>query len=81
MSGHKSVVSSLIVHGGVLYSGSWDGTVRLWSIGDHSPLTVLGDDKLGNVVSVSSLSADHSLLFVGHENGNIKVKLPFCLIA
>lgn len=73
MSGHKSVVSSLIVHGGVLYSGSWDGTVRVWSIGDHSPLTVLGDDKLGNLVSVSSLSADHSLLFVGHENGNIKI--------
>ncbi|KAH6800020.1 hypothetical protein C2S52_000484 [Perilla frutescens var. hirtella] len=73
MSGHKSVVSSLIVCSGVLYSGSWDGTVRLWSLGDHSPLTVLGEDKLGNVVPISSLSADHHMLFTGHDNGNIKI--------
>ncbi|KAL1533582.1 hypothetical protein AAHA92_33447 [Salvia divinorum] len=73
MSGHKSVVSSLIVCSGILYSGSWDGTVRLWSLGDHSPLTVLGEDKLGNVVPVSSLSADLNFLFVGHDNGNIKI--------
>ncbi|KAG6388645.1 hypothetical protein SASPL_150077 [Salvia splendens] len=73
MSGHKSVVSSLIVCNGILYSGSWDGTVRLWSLGDHSPLTILGEDKLGNVVPVSSLSADHNFLFVGHDNGNITI--------
>ncbi|XP_057795426.1 uncharacterized protein LOC131011664 isoform X2 [Salvia miltiorrhiza] len=73
MSGHKSVVSSLVLCSGVLYSGSWDGTVRLWSLGDYSPLTVLGDDKLGNVVPVSSLAADHNLLFVGHDNGNITI--------
>ncbi|KAK6131519.1 hypothetical protein DH2020_034726 [Rehmannia glutinosa] len=30
-------------------------------------------DKLGNIASVLSLSADHNLLFVGHENGNIKI--------
>ncbi|GFP89848.1 NAD kinase 2 chloroplastic [Phtheirospermum japonicum] len=73
MSGHKSVVSSLIVCDGVLFSGSWDGTVRLWSLSDHSPLTVLGEDKVGNVASVLSLLADHNLLFVGHENGSIKI--------
>lgn len=77
MSGHKSVVSALIVYNGVLYSGSWDGTVRLWSLGDHSPLTVLGEDKTGILVPISSLSADHDLLFVGHDNGNVKVKLVF----
>ncbi|KAL0326134.1 UNVERIFIED_CONTAM: hypothetical protein Sradi_5182700 [Sesamum radiatum] len=73
MSGHKSVVSSLIVCDGVLYSGSWDGTVRLWSLSDHSPLTLLAEDKPGNVGSVLSLSMDHHLLFVGHENGSIKI--------
>ncbi|KAG8378229.1 hypothetical protein BUALT_Bualt08G0116000 [Buddleja alternifolia] len=75
MSGHRSVVSCLIVCNGVLYSGSWDGTVRLWSLSDHSPLTVLGEDKdkLGNVASVLSLSAEHNSLFVGHENGTIKI--------
>lgn len=78
MSGHKSVVSSLIVCEGVLFSGSWDGTVRLWSLSDHSPLAVLGEDKLRNVPSVLSLSADHHLLFVGHENGSIKVNHGLC---
>ncbi|RVW67446.1 Retrovirus-related Pol polyprotein from transposon TNT 1-94 [Vitis vinifera] len=29
MNGHKSVVSALAVSDGVLYSGSWDGTIRL----------------------------------------------------
>ncbi|CAA0809968.1 zinc ion binding [Striga hermonthica] len=73
MSGHKSVVSSLIVWKGVLFSGSWDGTVRLWSLIDHSPLTVLGEGQFGNVGSVLSLSADRDLLFVGHENGIVKM--------
>ncbi|KAL3641225.1 hypothetical protein CASFOL_016193 [Castilleja foliolosa] len=73
MSGHKSVVSSLIVCGGVLYSGSWDGTVRLWSLSDHSPLAVLGEDSFGNLSSVLSLSAHHNLLFASHENGSVKI--------
>ena len=47
MNGHKSVVSALAVFDGVLYSGSWDGTIRLWSLNDHSPLTVLGEDTPG----------------------------------
>ncbi|KZV28821.1 hypothetical protein F511_06255 [Dorcoceras hygrometricum] len=73
MSGHKSVVSSLVVCDGVLYSGSWDGMVRLWSLSDHTSLAVLGEDKLGKVASITSLSAEHHLLFVGHENGCLKV--------
>ncbi|KAL7155839.1 hypothetical protein ABFS83_03G102400 [Erythranthe nasuta] len=73
MSGHKSVVSSLVVSEGVLFSGSWDGTVRLWSLVDHSPVAVLGQDVLGNIASVSSICADRHLLFVGHENGSIKI--------
>lgn len=80
MRGHKSVVSSLVVCSGVLYSGSWDGTVRLWSLGDHSPLTVLGEEKVGNVVPVSSLSADHDLLFIGHDNGSIRVELALVFL-
>ncbi|KAL2503615.1 zinc ion binding [Abeliophyllum distichum] len=73
MSGHKSVVSSLIVCNGILYSGSWDGTVRLWSLSDHSPLAVLGEETLGNVTSVLALAADNNLLLVAHENGCIKI--------
>ncbi|GER37718.1 protein translocase subunit SecA [Striga asiatica] len=64
---------AVYVSNGVLFSGSWDGTVRLWSLIDHSPLTVLGEGKFGNVGSVLSLSADRDMLFVGHENGSVKI--------
>lgn len=65
MNGHKSVVSTLAVCNGVLYSGSWDGTVRLWSLSDHSPLTVLGEDTPGKSASVLSLAADGNALGCG----------------
>lgn len=73
MTGHKSVVSSLVVCKGVLYSGSWDGTVRLWSLDDHSPLAILGEDIVGNLSSILSVAADDNMLVVAHENGSIKV--------
>lgn len=73
MVGHKSVVSSLAVSGGILYSGSWDGTIRLWWLNDHSPLSVLGEDTTGSTSSVLSLSVDSLMLAASHENGCIKV--------
>ncbi|KAF3447034.1 hypothetical protein FNV43_RR12214 [Rhamnella rubrinervis] len=73
MNGHKSVVSTLAVCNEILYSGSWDGTVRLWSLIDHSPLTVLGEDASGTVTSVLSLIADRHMLIASQENGFIKV--------
>ncbi|WOH02200.1 hypothetical protein DCAR_0521589 [Daucus carota subsp. sativus] len=73
LTGHKSVVSTLAVCHGVLYSGSWDGTVRLWCLSDHSPLTVLGEDSPGNMASVLSLSADQNMLVAAYENGHVKV--------
>lgn len=73
MTGHKSIVSSLAVCNGILYSGSWDGTIRLWSLNDHTPLAVLGEDRPGNFGSVLSLAVDGNLLVVAHENGHITV--------
>lgn len=73
MIGHKSVVSTLAVCDGILYSGSWDGTIRLWSLIDHSPLAVLGEDMPGNVTTVLALAADGHMLVAAHENGCIKV--------
>lgn len=75
MSGHKSVVSTLAVSEGVLYSGSWDGTIRLWSLFDHSPLTVLGEDTSGTVSSVLSIVTDKHILIAAYENGSIKVSI------
>lgn len=73
MNGHKSVVSSLAVCNEVLYSGSWDGTVRLWCLSNHSPLAVLGESTPGNLTSVLSIAADEHTLVAAHENGIIKV--------
>lgn len=73
MSGHKSVVSTLVVVNGVLYSGSWDGTVRLWSLSDHSLLTVLGEETPGILRSILSLAADDQTLVAAYQNGDIQV--------
>lgn len=73
MDGHKSVVSALAVCNGILYSGSWDGTIRLWSLSDHSLLTVLGEDSIGTMSSVMSLAVDQHTLVASYENGSIKV--------
>lgn len=73
MNGHKSVVSTLAVCNGVLYSGSWDGTIRLWSLSDYSLLTVLEEGSMGNVYSVLSLIANQHTIVAAHENGSIKV--------
>lgn len=73
MEGHKSVVSTLALCNGVLYSGSWDGTVRLWCLHDHSPLAVFSEDIPGTVSSVLSVFADQNMIIAAHENGCIKV--------
>ncbi|WZY98524.1 hypothetical protein YC2023_070853 [Brassica napus] len=73
MTGHKSVVSTLVVLNGVLYSGSWDGTVRLWSLSDHSFLTVLGEETQGIVKSILSLAADEGTLVAAYQNGDIQI--------
>lgn len=73
MFGHKSTVSSLAVTKGVLYSGSWDGTIRSWWLHDHSPLAVLGDEAPGHSAPIFSLSIDIDLLVSSHENGVLKV--------
>ena len=73
MKGHNSTVSSLVVANGVLYSGSWDGTIRLWYLGDHSLLTVLQDDTAGACIPVLSLSVDSHFLVSAYENGCVKV--------
>ncbi|CAH9128435.1 unnamed protein product [Cuscuta epithymum] len=73
MTGHKSVVSSLVICKEVLYSGSWDGTVRLWCLSDHSLLAVLGENMPSNLNSVLSVAADEDSLVVAHENGIVEI--------
>ena len=80
MNGHRSVVSTLAICDEVLYSGSLDGTIRLWSLSDHTPLTVLGEDSSRAVASVLSLAVDTHMLIAACDNGIVKVKIVFTLL-
>lgn len=71
MEGHKALVSALLIDKEVLYSGSWDGTIRLWWRRDHCPLTVLNETtKLGAVLALAS---SDELLLVGYQSGRLQV--------
>lgn len=73
IAGHRSTVSSLTVSNGVLYSGSWDGTIRLWSLYDHSLLSELGDNTPGSSYPVLSLSVGPHFIISSYEDGCIKI--------
>ena len=73
MTGHKSTVSCLAVASGILYSGSWDGTIRSWWLTDHTPLSVLEDDIAGSIAPVLSISTEASFVVSSYENGYFKV--------
>jgi WD40 repeat protein len=75
MTGHKSTVSCLAVASGILYSGSWDGTIRSWWLTDHSPLSVLEDDTPGSMAPVLSIGTEANFVVSSYENGCLKVLL------
>ncbi|WVZ98693.1 hypothetical protein U9M48_044094 [Paspalum notatum var. saurae] len=73
MTGHKSTVSCLVVASGILYSGSWDGTIRSWWLTDHTPLSVLEDDTAGSIAPVLSISTEGNFVASSYENGYFKI--------
>ncbi|KAG8044648.1 hypothetical protein GUJ93_ZPchr0393g29138 [Zizania palustris] len=73
MTGHKSTVSCLSVACGILYSGSWDGSIRSWWISDHNPLSVLEDGIPGSITPVLSISTEDNLVVSSYENGCLKI--------
>jgi hypothetical protein len=75
MTGHKSTVSCLAVACGILYSGSWDGSIRSWWLTDHSPLSVLEDGTPGSITPVLSISTELDFVVASYENGCLKVSL------
>lgn len=82
MTGHKSTVCCLSVRDGILYSGSWDGMVRLWWLSEHTPLCILGENEQPlNLAPVLSLSTGTSFAASTHENGYIKVRSSYSVKA
>ena len=73
LRGHSDTVRALSVSqdGAVLYSGSWDGTVRAWRAGDGEELYAL--PAQGGAVLAVAQSADGELLFAGTESGDVRV--------
>ncbi|XP_034694373.1 uncharacterized protein LOC117920830 [Vitis riparia] len=70
---HTTILAAIKKYMPSLWELGWNGTIRLWSLNDHSPLTVLGEDTPGNVISVLSLKADHHMLLAAHEDGCLKI--------
>lgn len=82
MEGHTGVVSVLMVEGQFLWSGSWDGTIRLWWRADHSPLANFGGGlgvALGGIRALVKCPAI-DLIFSGHDSGVIQVGECFCIL-
>lgn len=73
MEGHKGVVSALLVEGQILYSGSWDGTIRLWWRPDHTALVHLGGASTLHLGGIRALSSAAGLLFAAYDSGIIQV--------
>jgi len=73
LRGHSDTVRALSVSsdGTVLFSGSWDGSVRAWRATDGEELYALPAEG-GAVLSLAQ-SADCELLFAGTESGLIRV--------
>uniref|UniRef100_A0A8C4T922 F-box/WD repeat-containing protein 7-like n=1 Tax=Erpetoichthys calabaricus TaxID=27687 RepID=A0A8C4T922_ERPCA len=75
---HDDLVSTLQPHGPLLFTGSWDGSVKVWECEGEStrsiPLRHLRTcDILGHLVSVRSLSARGEIVYVGTNRASIQV--------
>ncbi len=70
LHGHGNMVSSLVFFGGVLFSSSWDHTVRAWDIKTGKCIAILQGH--GSSVSCLAVSDDGKLLFSGSCDGTIK---------
>lgn len=70
MKGHKDLVSALAIHpsGAQLMSGSWDRTIRLWSLEDF---TEKDSAKLLTGVNALSWASNGSLLYSADFSGSV----------
>lgn len=73
LRGHSDTVRALSVSsdGTVVFSGSWDGSVRAWRATDGEELYALPAE--GGAVLALTQSADCELLFAGTESGLVRV--------
>ncbi|KAG2469693.1 SCONB ligase, partial [Polypterus senegalus] len=83
LKGHNDIITCVGVsdnypHGPLLFTGSWDGSVKVWECEGESarsiPLRHLRTcDIFGHLVSVRSLSARGEIVYVGTNRASIQV--------
>lgn len=75
---HADSISCLVVHNGLIYSGSWDKTLKVWNLSDLKCLESIKahDDAINGLVAckgvVYSASADGKIKAWGKEGNNNK---------
>ena len=68
LEGHRGPVSALHLDAELLYSASWDASLRLWWRADHSPLATLEGG-----VGIRALAGVGGRVMCGREDGVIQV--------
>ena len=68
LQGHTSFVECLIVHNNILYSGSWDNTIRAWSLDTNECITALR----GHTDYVDCLIVHNNILYSGGDENTIR---------
>ncbi|KAG0570871.1 hypothetical protein KC19_6G193600 [Ceratodon purpureus] len=73
---HRDSISSLAVGNGVLYSGSWDKSIKVWRLSDFRCVESL--DEHMDAVNALAVDKHNDLLYSGSGDTTIKVfqKLP-----
>lgn len=79
LRGHKGAVSALVVEGDTLFSGATDGTVRSWSVDTLKESGNSGALLLDYSVRSLAVDAASGSVFVGCNDGVIRVLNSCCL--
>lgn len=65
---HADSISSLAVHNGMIYSGSWDKTIKIWRLSDLKCLeSIKAHDD-----AINSLAASKGIVYSSSADGKIK---------
>ena len=67
LKGHTSIVRCLIVHNNILYSGSFDKTIRAWNLDTNECITALQ----GHTNDVYCLIVHNNILYSGSWDDTI----------
>lgn len=75
LTGHSASIQDFCVDNGLLYSGSWDGIIKVWDISSSSSGSIPSEpmQTLGQSSSVLALCIDNGRLYSGLSDSTIKV--------